>query len=56
MTEKFQQENQKHPTAIKQSVRFVTVTEAHHGQRIDNFLLPEKKQSKQASPRKFNNK
>lgn len=53
MSEKSQQKNQTNPNpnrnpnvnpaTTKQSVRFVTVTEAHDGQRIDNFLIRELK-------------
>jgi 23S rRNA pseudouridine955/2504/2580 synthase len=42
MTDKSQQSKQTQiQSSIKKSVRFVTVTEAHQGQRIDNFLMRE---------------
>jgi 23S rRNA pseudouridine955/2504/2580 synthase len=43
MTDKPQYIKQNKSPPIKQSVRFVTVTEAHEGQRIDNFLMRELK-------------
>lgn len=43
MTDKLQDIKQNKSSPIKQSVRFVTVTQAHEGQRIDNFLMRELK-------------
>ncbi len=42
MTDKLQP-SKPNQSSTKQSVRFVTVTEAHDGQRIDNFLMREVK-------------
>lgn len=43
MTDKPQLSQQNPSSPMKQSVRFVTITEANEGQRIDNFLMGELK-------------
>jgi 23S rRNA pseudouridine955/2504/2580 synthase len=43
MTKKDQKSMPNTASVIKQAVRFVTVTEGHEGQRIDNFLMRELK-------------